>query len=304
MEDCIDILVLGRSGQVAKSFVDAAELLPVRLTAVGRPSFDITQLAEVRASLNNAMPDIVINAAAYTAVDKAETDEEAAKLINAIAASKIAEATKEMNIPLIHISTDYVFDGRKKTPYVECDETSPQNVYGQTKLLGEKWVLQENPQSMIARTSWIYSKYGTNFVKTMLRLGQERSEISIVADQFGSPTSAFDLAYGLLCSAIKIVNEPQEEMFGIFHASGRGSATWFDFADYAFYFAQSNSFESPKIIPVNSEKFKTVARRPSNSRLLTSKFERVFKHRFPYWTSSLEGVVRDILLGDMEELNS
>lgn len=246
-------------------------------------SLDITDESAVQNYFERELPDFVVNCAAYTAVDKAETDSQTVEKVNAFAPKLLAKYAHKIGAKLIQISTDYVFDGTACTPYTETDEVNPQGVYGATKLRGEQNCLAENPDSIVIRTSWLYSTFGNNFVKTMLRLGKERSQLSVVFDQVGTPTYAADLAAAIL-SIIQITSKKTEKFLpGIYHFSNEGVASWYDFAKAIFEIAQVEC----EILPVLSNQFPTPAKRPSFSVLNKSKFRETFGIEIPYWRDSL-----------------
>lgn len=283
------VIVLGRSGQLARCL---AETSPGPIFCLGRSELDLS-LSDINTkALGAAQPDLVINAAAYTAVDQAETQPQAAFALNARAPARIAEFCEVRGIPLIHISTDYVFDGRASRPYTESDETAPINVYGQSKLEGEQAVAQRASQYVIVRTSWLYSAYGMNFVKTMLRLGKERKQLRIVADQVGRPTSAHQLARVIWRIAEQLRNAPNRFPWGIYHYADIGEVSWAGFAQLIFATAQDYSNERPDVVPITTEQFPTAAARPRYSVLNTAKLQRVFQVRSQPFQESL----RDVLL--------
>lgn len=284
------ILVLGRQGQVAQSLLERAAAVPgITVTALGRPEVDIAQPASVMDAVATARPDIVVNAAAYTAVDKAETDADAAFAVNCEGAGAAAAATARLGLPFIHLSTDYVYPGDKATPYVEEDETGPLGVYGRSKLAGELRVREAHPSALILRTSWVYSPFGTNFVKTMLRLGAQRPELGVVDDQTGNPTSALDLASAILRIA------PDLTEGGTYHLCGTGSVTWCGFARQIFAVSRANGGPAPEVKAITTSDYPTPARRPANSQLSTEAFARRFGFRLGAWQTELEPVVRRLL---------
>ena len=228
------IAVTGSKGQVATSLLERAGL-KAEVVALGRPAFDLTDRAAVLAGLEAARPDVVVNAAAYTAVDKAEAEEADAVRVNGDGAGHVAEAAARLGVPLLHLSTDYVFDGALDRPYREDDPTAPTGAYGRSKLAGEKLVAERCEDSVILRTAWVYSPFGANFVRTMLRLNETRDEVGVVADQRGNPTSALDIADALIAMAARVKDDASPALRGVFHMTGSGEATWADFAEAVFH---------------------------------------------------------------------
>jgi dTDP-4-dehydrorhamnose reductase len=277
------ILVTGRTGQLAASLAEIAARRPdVEMIFLGRPEFDMERTASIGELIDARRPDLVINAAAYTAVDKAETEPERAFAINRDGAAAAARAAKRLGAPFVHISTDYVFDGRKPEPYVELDETGPLNVYGRSKLEGERAVLEAHPQALILRTSWVFSPFGSNFLKTMLRVGAERSALRVVSDQLGNPTSALDLAATILEISPALRNEPG----GLYHLTGDGSTSWHDFAEFIFQESSKRGGPAPAVEAIVSSDYKMAAARPENSRLDCSAFANRFGLRLRPWTAA------------------
>ncbi|MCE4564891.1 dTDP-4-dehydrorhamnose reductase [Maribellus sp. CM-23] len=247
-------------------------------------SLDITDENAVNQFIAGKSIDFLINCAAYTAVDKAETDVVVATKVNTLAPGILAKVTKKYGIKLIHISTDYVFAGDACEPYSEEDKVNPQGVYGQTKLDGERNVQAQNPESIIIRTAWLYSVYGNNFVKTMLRVGRERGELGVVFDQVGSPTNAADLAAAVLGIIRLCEKDASAFVPGIYHFSNEGVASWYDFAVAIFEMAGVEC----KVNPLSSEQFPTPTKRPHYSVLNKSKIRNTFEVRIPYWRDSLK----------------
>lgn len=279
------ILVTGAYGQLGNELKELSVNYPEwQFLFTDVDSLDISNEKEVEAFLHKEKPGFVVNCAAYTAVDKAETDAETARKINAQAPEILARATKRSETGFIHISTDYVFDGRAFIPYHESDSVNPQGVYGKTKLEGEIAVLKENNQALIIRTSWLYSAFGNNFVKTMLKLGQEREMLKVVYDQVGTPTYAGDLAQSILSIVDVYQNLPEKYVPGVYHYSNEGVASWYDFSRTIFELAQINC----KVFPVLSEEFLTAAKRPHYSVLNKSKIKTTFNLEIPYWKDSLK----------------
>ncbi|MDB4302847.1 dTDP-4-dehydrorhamnose reductase [bacterium] len=280
-----NILVTGGNGQLGSELREIApNYQDYNFLFTDVKELDITNHSAVAAFIESNKINVIINCAAYTAVDKAESEPELSDAINHLAVANFAQIAKNKNIKLIHISTDYVFDGTNHKPYVEIDTPNPQSVYGQTKLDGELAMQQINPaNSIIIRTSWVYSKFGNNFVKTMLRLAETRDEISVVADQIGSPTNAADLAKAILNILLKISNETVE----LFHYSNEGVCSWYDFAKAIF---EINGLDI-KVNPIDSKQYPTPAERPFYSVLNKSKIKEMFKLEIPYWKTSLNKVL-------------
>jgi dTDP-4-dehydrorhamnose reductase len=277
-----NILITGANGQLGSELKELApkyEQYQFLFTDV--EMLDICDHQAVAAFIELNKITTIINCAAYTAVDKAEEQAELANKINHLAVANFAKIAKEKNIQLVHISTDYVFDGTNHKPYTESDTPNPQSVYGQTKLDGELAMKQINPQnSVIIRTSWVYSKFGNNFVKTMLRLGNERTQLSVVADQIGTPTHAADLAKAILTILPKIKNEAVE----IFHYSNEGVCSWYDFAKAIFEISEIDL----KVTPIESKEYPTPAERPFYSVLNKSKIKEVYGLNISFWKDSLK----------------
>jgi dTDP-4-dehydrorhamnose reductase len=276
-----NILVTGSKGQLGSELKDfESEFKQYAFYFTDSNSLDITDHEKVKSYCVENEIEIIINCAAYTAVDKAESDVELCDAINHLAVRNFAEIAKEKKIKLIHISTDYVFDGKAYKPYTETDMPNPQSVYGKTKLAGEATMLNINPaNSIIIRTSWVYSRFGNNFVKTMLRLGKEREELNVVADQIGTPTNAADLAKAILTLLPQLKNEA----VALFHYSNEGVCSWYDFAKAIF---EINNLEV-KVNPIESSEYPTPAERPFYSVLNKSKIKEVYKLDIPYWKNSL-----------------
>ncbi len=262
------MVVTGIEGQVVRSLLERGQLSEkFEVVALGRPALDLSEPDRVGAALREAQPDVIVSAAAYTAVDRAETDEPAAHVINAVSAGRIGAAAALLGVPVIHLSTDYVFDGEKPEPYLETDPVGPTSAYGRTKLAGERAVAEATDNHVILRTAWVYSPFGRNFLKTMLQLAESRDHINVVDDQVGNPTSALDIADGILLIADNLLESDAADLRGIFHMTGSGAATWADFA--AEIFAASARYGGPiaEIGRIPSSAYPTPARRPANSRL-------------------------------------
>jgi dTDP-4-dehydrorhamnose reductase len=246
-------------------------------------------------------PSVIINAAAYTAVDQAETEVAKAFSVNRDGAAALADVAWQMNIPIVHLSTDYVFSGTKADVYDESDVPSPLNVYGASKLASEAAVLAAHPLATIVRCSWLYSPYGSNFVRTMLRLGETRPVVRVVRDQVGNPTSALDLATGLLQISARLPVVDRRTSAGIFHLAGQGEASWYQFAEAIFEGLSRRGMRVPRLEAITSDEYPTLARRPQNSRLDSSKAERVFGVRLGPWRHSLETCLTQLItVGDTD----
>ena len=284
----IRIVVTGREGQVSRALAErCAGRDDIELVHTARPDFDMTRPETLASQIAFLGPDLVVNAGAYTAVDQAETEPDLAMTINARAAGEVARGARLRGVPVIQISTDYVFDGTLGRPYLETDPASPLGVYGRTKLAGEKAVAEANPRHVILRTSWIYSPFGSNFVKTMLRLAETKDEIGVVADQVGNPTSAFVIADGILAVAGGLVFEEGNGLSGVYHLTGTGSARWHEFACSIFEIAAPSLSRVPVVNPITTADYPTPAKRPADSRLDTRLFHATFSYNPPEWRASL-----------------
>jgi dTDP-4-dehydrorhamnose reductase len=283
------IAITGKQGQVVSSLIDVGPNLGVEVVPVGRPELDLSAPETVYPALANSRPDIIVNAAAYTAVDQAEKEADQAMSINANGAGAVANAARAFNVPVIQLSTDYVFDGSKSTPYVEEDPVAPANVYGASKLAGERAVAAATDDFVIVRTAWVYSPYGKNFVRTMLTLAQNRTEIRVVADQHGCPTYAHDIAVALVAIARNLLDRPQDEQLrGIFHLACTGETNWAEFASTIFDSLRLLGKPVPVVKPITTAEYPTSARRPANSRLDCTKLARLHGIQLLSWRSSLE----------------
>ena len=282
------MLVTGRHGQLARCL---AERGGDAIILAGRPDLDLAIPGTARAAILAERPDLVVNAAAFTAVDLAKTEEEAALLVNAVAAGEVAAAASELGVPVIHISTDYVFDGRAAEPYAETAATNPINAYGRTKLAGEDAVRTANPDHLILRTSWLVSPFGKNFVRTMVDLGQQRDSLSVVADQYGNPTSALDLADAILAVAHRWAAADRTGMGQTYHLAGSGIASWFDLAVAVQDELTRLGLKSATVTPITTADWPTPAARPAYTALDCAKFTREFGHTMPDWWASLGPIV-------------
>lgn len=286
------ILVTGRSGQLARSLVERAPNVPgVDLVAVGRPEIDITDRASVRDCMSAVRPEIVISAAAYTAVDLAEDEPELAFAVNVTGAANVAQAAEKAGAAVIHLSTDYVFSGHEPNPYSEDSRTEPCSIYGCSKLEGEHQVRCCNDRHVIVRTSWVYSPFGGNFLQTILGLAQRQNVIRVVSDQWGNPTSAIDLADNLLAIATSL----QDERFGTYHLAGSGETNRSDFARHIMYASRLAGGPFADIVDISSNDYPARAPRPSNSRLCIDKAKDVFGLQPQDWRSSIRRDVARLL---------
>ena len=295
------ILVTGGAGQLASSLDALAHVRGVAVTRVGRPDFDFDRPDTIEAVFHSTRPGFVVNAAAYTAVDAAESDADAANRANHTGPAKLAALCAAAGVPLIHVSTDYVFDGRKTTPYVETDPTAPQSVYGATKLAGEQAVLASGARAIVLRTSWVYAATGKNFIRTMLNAAQRiqaagEGRLRVVADQHGCPTSADDLAEAILNIAANILSQGwQPDFGGVVHAAGSGATTWHGLALAAFEAASRHGRPVPAVDAIATADYPTPAPRPANSRLDCTRLEQIFGQKLPPWRDSVDRVVDTLL---------
>ncbi|RUO97852.1 dTDP-4-dehydrorhamnose reductase [Hyphomicrobium sp.] len=295
------ILIIGRNGQLARALHDVFTASAQQFIALGRPEIDLSDPPTAKTAIIAARPAVVINAAAYTAVDRAEDDAEAAFAINEAGAKAAAEAAAEIGASIVHVSTDYVFDGKKDSPYVESDPTAPLGVYGSSKRAGELAVAAANPKHLILRTSWVFSPYGANFVKTMLRLNSERSELNVVDDQFGNPTSALDLARAIARMLPKLLDSsPDSQAFGIFHVVNAGTTTWRGFAEAIIGAAHRRGAPRANVRAIGTKDYPTRASRPGYSALATDKITGVFGIHLRPWPNALSECL-DQLIGPTRE---
>lgn len=285
------VLVTGCNGQVGYCLTEILSTNEnVSLLAVDREELDITNREAVNEAVKAFKPTIIINAAAHTAVDKAEDEVELSFAINRDGPKYLAEAAKEVDAAILHISTDYVFEGNKVGEYVETDETNPQGGYGASKLAGEIAVAEACDKHVILRTAWVFGEHGNNFVKTMLRLAANRDELSIVGDQFGGPTYAGDIAKALVEIAKTISNDKPVE-YGVYHYSGLPHVSWYEFADAIFNAAvKERIVNKPKLSSIATEQYPTPAKRPSNSKLNTRKINEAFGIEASDWAKELQNI--------------
>jgi dTDP-4-dehydrorhamnose reductase len=280
------VAVTGSRGQVASSLIERAGP-DVEIITLSRPAVALEDRDSVLAGVAAARPDAVINAAAYTAVDKAESEEDLAMKVNGAGAGHVAEAAARVGAPLLHLSTDYVFDGRLERPYREDDPTGPTGAYGRSKLAGEKQVAGNCQNSAVLRTAWVYSPFGANFVRTMLRLNETREEVGVVADQLGNPTSALDIAEALLAIARQMRENDSPELRGVFHLTGAGEASWADLAEAVFAEAHARGRRLTRVKRIATADYPTPARRPANSRLDNARLLRIYGLALPDWRASV-----------------
>jgi dTDP-4-dehydrorhamnose reductase len=283
------IFVVGEHGQVAQALDRECRTRGHIIYLAGRATVELTDPGAISAAIASFQPELVVNAAAYTAVDKAEDDVGQAFLLNRDGAANVAAAAARVRAPLIHISTDYVFDGGKPSPYVETDAPNPIGVYGRSKLAGEAAIAGIGKDYVILRTGWVCSPTGNNFVKTMLRLATQRDEIGVVDDQWGAPTFAGDLAKVIVSIGEALVaSSDRSEFVGLYHATGSGETTWYRFARAIMKGSADKGGPSCRIRPITTPEYPTRAKRPANSRLDCSKLGRVFGVSLPAWETSLD----------------
>lgn len=296
------ILLFGRSGQVGRELEQV--LAPIcRLVACGRDEADLERPDSVRAIMRRESPDLVVNAAAYTAVDRAESEPGRAHQINAETVGVMADEVARLGGWLVHYSTDYVFDGTQPGRYVETDPTGPLNVYGATKLAGEQLIAASGCRHLIFRTSWVYAAHGANFISTMLRLLQDRDEVAVVADQIGAPTSAARIA-AVTTTAIQRLAAAEHEppASGLYHLTASGETSWHGYAEFIAATARAGGFPlrvaADGIRPIPSSARPQAAGRPANSRLATAKLQNTFETSLPAWQTDVQQVVATLLSGE------
>ena len=282
------ILVAGRTGQLAIELAERLTRAGHAVVAQARPELDLADPASISRAVEAAAPDAIVNAAAYTAVDRAESERDLAFAVNATGAGLLAAAAARRGIPFVHFSTDYVFPGDGGAPYAEDAQTGPTGVYGESKLAGERAVLAANPRSAVIRTAWVCSPHGHNFVRTMLRVGQEREVVSVVADQRGAPTFAADLADAIARILPRLAASPAgDEAFGVFHLTGTPHASWHDFAQAIFAEAARRGLRTPELRAITTAEYPIPARRPADGRLDCGRIGRVHGIRPADWRLSL-----------------
>lgn len=295
------IAVTGQAGQVVLALLERAPA-GVEVITLGRPGLDLEILATIAPAITASRPDVVVNAAAFTAVDLAENQEETALLVNGRAAGEVAMAAKALNVPVIQISTDYVFDGRFEGPYREDNPVGPISAYGRSKLAGERAVAAATDNHVILRTAWVYSPFGKNFVRTMIRLAADRSEVGVVADQSGCPTNALDIADAILAVARNLVARPSDaKLRGVFHMAAAGEAVWADVAEVIFTELTATGHAPVRVKRISTSDYPMPAQRPANSRLDSSRLEAVYGVRLPHWRGSLKACVQRLTATDRPE---
>lgn len=284
------VLITGCHGQVGHCLVKQLEG-KAEVLAVDKEQLDITDQASVFSVVSEFVPDYIINAAAHTAVDKAEEEVDLSFAINRDGPMYLAEAAKSCGAVILHISTDYVFDGTGEVPYQESDAVGPQGVYGQSKLAGEQAVAKACAEHLILRTAWVFGEHGNNFVKTMLRLGQDRDALSIVGDQIGGPTYAGDIASALI-TMIDYIEKEGAPQWGVYHFSGMPYASWYEFAEQIFEAAKNKSVlaQTPNLTSIPTSAYPTPAKRPANSRLDCEKIDQQFGIKPSDWQASLDNI--------------
>lgn len=296
------ILVAGKTGQLARCLAQEARRRGSALVALGRPELDLSRPELVGAAVAAQAPRAIVNAAAYTAVDRAEAEVALAMVVNRDGAGALAAAAARLGVPFIHVSTDYVFDGRKDAPYREEDAPCPLGAYGRSKLEGEVAVGAACPAAVILRTSWVYSPFGQNFVTTMLRLAATRETVQVVDDQHGAPTAAPDLAAAILDLAERLTAQQGADRTAgdIYHLTAAGETTWCGFAGAIFAGWARRGHRVPVLAPITTAQYPTAAQRPANSRLDCSRIARVFGLRLPPWQDSLERCLDEFALARAE----
>ena len=291
------ILLTGKDGQVGFALHKKLASLG-EVTATNRDMLDLSNSDAIRNFIDKTQPDIIINPAAYTQVDKAESEKLLAHQINAIAPRVLAEKASELNIPIIHFSTDYVFDGLKLEPYLETDKVNPQSVYGQTKWQGEE-ALRHHKKHIILRTSWIFSSHGQNFLKTIMKLIQEKTSLNVVSDQIGTPTSSEALADATYHIVKTIFNDPNFKDFGTYHMTLDNETNWYRYAcfisDEAKRLGLQTLMTSKNIKPISSDAYPTLAKRPMNSRLDTTKIKKTFMLELPHWEKEVKRILKTLI---------
>lgn len=292
------VLVFGASGQVGRELTQRPPPPGFAVVGLGHAEADIADRMAVARAVRQHQPDVIINAAAYTAVDKAESEPERAFAVNEAGSHRLAAVAQEAGAVLVHFSTDYVFDGSKTSPYVEDDPVAPVSVYGRSKEAGERAVRDTTPRHIILRTAWVYAAHGHNFLRTMLRLARERDVVRVVADQHGTPTSAADIADATFAILAKL--QDANARFGTFHLTNSGRTTWHGFAEAIFAKLARRSGRAPRLEAITTADYPTPARRPALSVLDCSKIERAYGIRLRPWEGALNDAIELLLAAEME----
>jgi dTDP-4-dehydrorhamnose reductase len=287
------ILVTGTAGQ----FVSAITSLETshEIVTLGRPEADLAAPETLRAPIERLRPDLILSSAAYTQVDRGESEPDAAFRINAEAPAELARIARTLDVPLLHISTDFVFDGTKGAPYIESDATHPLNVYGASKRAGEEAIAAEYGNHAIARTAWVYSRFGNNFVKTMLRLAESRDALTVVADQKGCPTSAVELAGVLIKMGERLKTDAAPGLRGLFHVTGEGGTSWAGFAEAIFAGLKARGGKSVSVMPIPATDYPLPAKRPADSRLNCDKLKKIYGLGLDPWRVSLDACLNELI---------
>jgi dTDP-4-dehydrorhamnose reductase len=288
------IVVTGLKGQIVSALIERAPR-DVELIALGRPQLDLSVRRAVLSALRSARCDVIVNAAAYTDVDKAENEPDAAMRVNGDGAGFVAEIAAELRAPLIHMSTDYVFDGALSRPYREDDEPCPTGAYGRSKRAGEQKIAAIHPNHVILRTAWVYSPFGSNFLGAMLDAGRGREELRVVGDQIGNPTCALDIADALLSIAERLAGDSAPHLRGLFHMSGAGDASWAQFAEAIFAEAEKRGRPPVRVRRIATAEYPTAAPRPANARLDSTKLHKTYGLALPPWRLSVAACVARVL---------
>jgi dTDP-4-dehydrorhamnose reductase len=295
------ILVTGKNGQVDTALQIEGDRLGLDVSRIGRPEVDLSRPETFEAIVREINPQVIISSAAYTAVDKAEGEPELAQRVNGDAPGVLARLAAELNIPILHLSTDCVFSGDKDEPYAEADVPAPVSVYGRTKLSGEENIRAATDNHVILRISWVYSSWGNNFVKVMLHLSETREEINVVADQHGCPTYAPDIARVVLAIAQQVIIDPDPTIRGIFHLAGEGETTRAGFAAAIFEGAEARGCKPVRVKPIATADYPTPAKRPANSRLNSDKLDEVYGLRLDPWRISLDSCLSQLITHKTDE---
>ncbi len=291
----IRIAVTGTQGQVVRSLCEQASGLDIDLVALGRPVLDLAAPHTIAPAIKATVADVLVSAAAYTDVNKAESEPALADRVNGEAPGLLAGCAHTLGMPIIHLSTDYVFDGTKSDPYLETDPINPQSAYGRSKAKGERAVAAGNPRHVILRTCWVFSPFGRNFVKTMLELAGRQPEVKVVSDQVGNPTAAAEIAAAILAVARNLMDGERAQHYGTFHLASAGAASWAEFATAIFAMAAERGHPLARVVPISTAQYPTPAKRPQNSRLDCSKIATVHGVRIADWRNTLRPCIDRIL---------